>query len=190
MPATRPELLGEVDADRILQALHLLGCPTVLTGADGHARPASEQDVPQLLGALTAAVELVAADHDVPAGDGPHQFAAGYLGTLRAGTGCGATEAFYLLTLRLQQTCALLRGWGVNAVLAEVTRRAANAAAGFATTLAIAGGPGSTKDDRTSEATLQAAAKLSEATRELDTARSMVAHVYFQTTLRTVREQQ
>lgn len=187
MPATRPEL-AEVDADRIVQALHLLGCPTVLTAADGQARPAGRPDVPQLLGALTAAVELVAADHDVPTGDGPHQFAAGYLSTLRAGTGCGATEAFYLLTLRLQQTCALLQGWGVNAVLAEVTRRAANAAAGFATTLALAGGPGSTKDDRTSEASQQAAAKLHEATRELDTARSMVSHVYFQSVLNTVRK--
>lgn len=136
MPGSDTTALDRVDVDALLGALELLGCPTIFYHPV-RSRPV-EQDAPQLIGALAAAVERVAvhklvwAEHSDAAA-----WTAGYLQTLGAGSPCGGRQAFDMVTLRLKSTVGLLEGYAGGAS-AELVRLCTEAAAAFAVASSLA----------------------------------------------------
>lgn len=137
MPAQPPQL-DQVGVDQLYAAMSLLGQPLMFYSPDRDGPEAG--DIPQILGALTAAVERLAALHGLGASaDARYEFCAGYLQSLGAQTGCGARQAFDFLTLRLRHDADLLAGY--EGGFGPLVRACVDAAVAFATVAAIAHHP-------------------------------------------------
>lgn len=130
MPATPPpSQLAAVTVEDMFAAMALLGHPVEWRSTE-RAEP-DETDVPVLLGALTAAVERLAVQREVPAALlGRRAWAAGYLQQAGGAAGpCGARGAFDMITLRLQGTAHLLEGYEGAGPMADLVRACVDAAA-------------------------------------------------------------
>jgi hypothetical protein len=129
VPAISPGQLDDVGTEQLYAALSILGQPVTFY-APGRDEPA-EQDIPQILGALTAAVERLVVHRQVAGDAGARsKFTAGYLQSLGALSGCGARQAFDFVTLRLRHTADLLEGY--QGPLGALVRACLDAAVVFA----------------------------------------------------------
>lgn len=126
---------GLPTTDELFDVLRLLHCPTEFAAPDGEASPG---DVPQLLGAVAAAAEMITVAADAYDANARDAWAAGWLGLAGADRGiCGATRAFDLLTLRLQATDTLFDGLRTDAPMARLVMLLAEATAHFASAASL-----------------------------------------------------
>lgn len=117
-----------VRIDDLFACLSLVGVPTEFYGEDG--RGPEEQDFPQVLGALLAAVDDLITSRI--AGDDREAFAAGYLTAYGANESiCGNQAAFAAVVRRLGVSALLLGGYDGSHLVAAITRECTDAAVAF-----------------------------------------------------------
>lgn len=120
----------QVSTDDIFDVLVRLACPAVFYRDDG---PPGPEDLPQLLGVLTAAVDRLTIAHAVPLDRAQRRaWAAGYLQTLGAGTPCGSRRAMDVTSVRLQLFENLIEGLATpDSPMAPLMRACLGAAARY-----------------------------------------------------------
>lgn len=124
--------LDDVSAVTLHACLASLGQPIDFRDTTGALTDPVDADRPQLLGALAAAAERLAAHHRVIDTDlGRRSFAGGYLEMLNAGTPCGLRMAVSMVALRLRHTADVLEGYDGH--LGPVIRAALDATIRFTT---------------------------------------------------------
>lgn len=134
-----PHTTDEVTADDLFAALHKVGSPTVWYAKDRDTP--GDVDIPQLLGALTAAVEKLAIERGIMIDDAAAAaWTAGYIGTIGSPhSACTEQAAFDMIAVRQRATARMLAGYaGGRAAAGQLVAALADATARFAT---LAGSP-------------------------------------------------
>src|SRR6185503_15671790 len=132
-----------VTIDDLFEVMALLGCPTVFLDNDRGAP--GEEDIPQLIGAVTAAVERLGVARRIGADHGSRRgWAAGYLAVHGAGgiSACGDQQAFDFIALRLRATEDLFEGHHGGLMSGAVIAALAGTVSAAAATSALSEKPG------------------------------------------------